>query len=159
MGWAHSEFILEFGLDTCTAPPLGCPLPSPSGTPVRHSPVLNKRVAGRASQGCGEKVRKSHASSAARFSSAQSYLWYIPTTPTRLPLRWFDTTSVTSRRTPRRCSPVASAGAGHAATSRKHQMRCRAMSWLSTQSRKRVPCSPGKTMPASRAGVRPVDFR
>src|SRR6516225_1543640 len=31
----------------------------------------------------------------------------IPTTPARLPLRWFNTASVTSRRTPRRCSPVA----------------------------------------------------
>jgi hypothetical protein len=50
--------------------------------------------------------------------------------PARLPLRWFNIASVTSRSAPRRCGPVARLRAGRAAISRKA-----ASSSVSTRSR------------------------
>jgi len=46
-------------------------------------------------------------------------------------------------------------GAGHVATSRKHQMRCRALTWLSTNRWTAFRAPRGRQVPASRAGARP----
>ena len=79
----------------------------------------------------GEKVRRPCVECSAFLLCPIVPLIYIPTTPARLPLRWFNIASVTSRRTPRRCGLSRGSGAGHATTCRKHRMGRQALTWLS----------------------------
>jgi hypothetical protein len=48
-----------------------------------------------------------HASSAARFSSANEYFWYTLTIPRKLPEAWFKSFSTVSIRTPSAAMPLA----------------------------------------------------
>ena len=86
------------------------------------------------------------------FSSAQSPL-IIPTTPARLPLRWFNTASVTSRRTPRRCSPVARVRRRSCSHQPETPDAVSSADFAFDYLLNGVPRSPGKTRPASRAPV------
>jgi hypothetical protein len=68
-----------------------------------------------------------------------------PTTPARLPLRWFNTSSVTSRRTPRRCSPVTRVRRRSCSHQPETPDAVSSADFAFDQPLKGVPRSPGKT--------------